>query len=201
VPGAETPTILIDAGANAECQAEWLVQFGQMASAYVTARYGIAEPKVALLSNGEEETKGSPLVKETREGLLKAEGITFIGNVEGRDLLKGTADVVVTDGFTGNVALKSLEGAFSVFMGILGAVFGVNEATKAAGDVLLPELLPYAAHVDPEETGGAMLLGIDGVSIISHGSSSSKAILNACRVAAEMVERDLVGRVRESVSR
>ncbi len=199
IPGG-TPTVLIDAGANAECQPEWLVQFAQMAGAYMTARYEIAEPRVALLSNGEEDSKGNDLVKATRKLLVDGAGVNFIGNVEGRDLLTRSADVIVTDGFTGNVALKALEGALAVFTNILGEAIGTSSETKAAGDVLIPALLPYAENMDPEETGGAMLLGVDGVCIISHGSSSEKAIANAIRVASDMVERDLVGRVRAAVS-
>jgi glycerol-3-phosphate acyltransferase PlsX len=200
IPGG-TPTVLIDAGANSECQPDWLLQFAQMAGAYMTARYAIASPTVALLSNGEESTKGNELVKATRALLESDPGVAFIGNVEGRDLLTRSADVIVTDGFTGNVALKALEGALAVFTGILGQAIGRSAETKAAGDVLLPVLLEYAENMDPEETGGAMLLGVDGVCIISHGSSSAKAIANAVRVASDMVERDLVGRVRSSVSR
>ncbi len=201
VPGrGGTPTILIDAGANAECQSDWLVQFGQMAAAYVTARYGITDPAVALLSNGEEATKGSPLVKATHERFAAGAGVRFVGNVEGRDLLAGQADVVVTDGFTGNVALKALEGSLHAFMGILGAAISSTPETKAAGDVLLPALLPYAAEVDPEETGGALLLGVDGVCVISHGSSSARAIFNALRVAHELAAADLVGQVRAAVA-
>ena len=200
VPGG-TPTILIDAGANAECQAEWLVQFAQMAGAYVASRYANPDPSVALLSNGEEASKGDALAKEAHGLLASSPGVRFIGNVEGRDLLAGKADIVVTDGFTGNVALKSLEGALSAFMGILGAAIGSSPETRAAGEVLFPALLPYAAHVDPEETGGAMLLGVDGVCIISHGSSSARAIQNAIRLADDMAKADLVGHVREAVSR
>jgi len=200
VPGG-TPTVLIDAGANAECQPEWLVQFAQMASAFVTRRYGNPDPSVALLSIGEEDSKGNTLVKEAHALFAKGVGVRFIGNVEGRDLLQGVADIVVTDGFTGNVALKTLEGASKTFMGILLTVIGSTEETRAAGDVLIPALLPYAANIDPEETGGAMLLGVDGVCIISHGSSSERAIVNAVRVAHDMAEGDLVGRVREAVSR
>ncbi len=199
VPGG-APTILIDAGANAECQAEWLVQFAQMAGAYVRSRYGTADPSVALLSNGEEASKGDALAKEAHGLLAQSQGVRFIGNVEGRDLLAGKADVVVTDGFTGNVALKALEGALSAFMGILATVIGSSAETRAAGDVLVPALLPYAAHVDPEETGGAMLLGVDGVCIISHGSSSARAIQNAIQLAHEMATADLVGHVRQAVS-
>jgi glycerol-3-phosphate acyltransferase PlsX len=199
VPGAH-PTILIDAGANTECRGEWLVQFAQMACAYVKRRYGIEDPTVALLSIGEEATKGNALVKEAHELFSSTQGLRFIGNVEGRDLLAGRADVVVTDGFTGNVALKALEGALGTFMSILGSAIASTPETKAAGDVLLPALLPYAAHVDPEETGGAMLLGVNGVCIISHGSSSARAIVNAIRVAYDMARGDLVGDVRASIN-
>jgi glycerol-3-phosphate acyltransferase PlsX len=195
VPGG-SPTVLIDAGANADCQPEWLAQFAQMASAFVTARYAIAEPSVALLSIGEEDSKGNNLAKQTHALLAKAPGVRFVGNVEGRDLLTGTVDVVVTDGFTGNVALKALEGALRVFTSILGKAIATDEQTRAAGDVLVPALLPYAASMDPEETGGASLLGVEGVCVISHGSSTAKAIFNAVRVAHDLVEHDLVGAVR-----
>jgi glycerol-3-phosphate acyltransferase PlsX len=194
-----SPTVLIDAGANAECRPEWLVQFGQMAAAYMIARYGTVEPSVALLSIGEEDTKGNDLVKEAHKLFAAGAGVRFVGNVEGRDLMAGSADVIVTDGFTGNVALKALEGALTSFMGILGKVFNASPETKAAGDTLLPELLPYATALDPEETGGAMLLGVDGVCIISHGSSSARAIFNAIKVAHDMAEKDLVGHVRAAL--
>jgi glycerol-3-phosphate acyltransferase PlsX len=201
IPSGGHPTVLIDAGANADCRPEWLVQFAQMGSAFVTSRYGTAAPTVALLSNGEEDTKGSPLVKETHALLAAGAGVHFVGNVEGRDLLAGGVDVVVSDGFTGNVALKSLEGALNAFMGILGRVFAETPENKAAGDVLGPSLLRYASYVDPEETGGAVLLGVEGVCIISHGSSTGRAIVNAIRVAGDLVAGDLVGQVRAAVSR
>jgi glycerol-3-phosphate acyltransferase PlsX len=200
VPGG-SPTVLIDAGANAECQPEWLVQFAQMAAVFVRQRYDNPDPSVALLSIGEESTKGNSLVKEAHALFASGIGVRFIGNVEGRDLLTGQADIVVCDGFTGNVALKALEGALHAFMGILSTVIGSSEETKAAGDVLIPALLPYAANVDPDSTGGAMLLGVDGVCIISHGSSSARAITNAVQVAHDMAEHDLVGHIREAVSR
>jgi glycerol-3-phosphate acyltransferase PlsX len=195
-----SPSILIDAGANAECRPEWLLQFAQMATAYVTARYDKAEPTVALLSIGEEPTKGNTLVKEAHQLFAAASGIRFIGNVEGRDLLAGSADIIVTDGFTGNVALKALEGALSTFIGVLGSAIASSAETKAAGDVLLPALLPYATAVDPEGTGGAMLLGVDGVCIISHGSSSARAVENAIAAAHEMASRDLVAHVRRATT-
>lgn len=199
VPGG-TPTVLLDAGANAEVQAAWLVQFAQMGSTFATARYGIAAPRVGLLNIGEEESKGSDLVKEAHALLKDAPGIRFVGNVEGRDLLTDDVDVVVTDGFTGNVALKTLEGGLRfVRDAVLAAMTSSEDAIKAS-EVILPLLLPLAEELDPDSHGGAMALGLDGVCIISHGSSSSRAIVNAVRVAKEMVERDLVGRLAAAVA-
>jgi glycerol-3-phosphate acyltransferase PlsX len=190
------PTVMLDAGANAECVPEMLVQFAVMGAVFARRRYGIERPRVALLSIGEEETKGSALVKETHkllaEGAVEAVGADFIGNVEGRDLMGDDADVVVTDGFTGNVALKTLEGGLKAIVGGIYGVFGSTEETRAAADVLLPALLPLAEQLDPDTTGGAMLLGVDGVCIISHGSSSARAIVNAVRVGSEMVDAGLV---------
>jgi phosphate acyltransferase len=195
------PTVLIDAGANPECRPEWLLQFAQMGSAYAQSRYGTESPAVALLSNGEEASKGTTLVKETRDLLETEKTVRFVGNVEGRDLLQGGVDVVVTDGFTGNVALKSMEGALTAFVGILGQVFAESAENKAASDVLMPALLKYARYVDPEETGGALLLGVRGVCVISHGSSSGRAIYNAIKVASDLVAVDLVGKVGAAVAR
>jgi glycerol-3-phosphate acyltransferase PlsX len=203
VPGS-TPTVLLDAGANAECQAAWLLQFAQMGAVFARERYAIDRPKVGLLSIGEEPTKGNLLVKETHgllaaPGALDRAGAEFVGNVEGRDLMTEDVDVVVTDGFTGNVALKTLEGGLRALVGGLLAAFGSSPEAQAAAAVLLPALAPLYESVDPDNTGGAMLLGVDGVCIISHGSSSATAIVNAVRVGAEMVDHDLVGRLREAV--
>ena len=196
-PGHDRPTVMLDAGANAECSPEMLVQFAVMGAVFARRRYGIEVPRVALLSIGEEPTKGSPLVKETHallaEGAVEAVGATFVGNVEGRDLMGDDADVVVTDGFTGNVALKTLEGGLKAIVGAIYEVFGSSDEARAAADVLLPALIPLADQLDPDSTGGAMLLGVDGVCIISHGSSSARAVVNAVRVGAEMAEADLVG--------
>jgi glycerol-3-phosphate acyltransferase PlsX len=203
-PG-NAPNVLLDAGANAECEPAWLVQFGQMGAVFARDRFGVARPRVGLLSIGEEAGKGSPFVKETFE-LMRATdweatcGATFVGNVEGRDLMSDIADVVVTDGFTGNVALKSMEGAVKAMAGALLEVFGAPQH-KAAADTLLPALAPLYATFSPETYGGAMLLGVDGVCVISHGSSSSTAIVNALRVAFEMVQADVVGHLRAAVGR
>jgi glycerol-3-phosphate acyltransferase PlsX len=176
-----------------------LVQFALMGAAFVTARFGVVSPKVGLLSIGEESTKGTPLVKETHELLAQHERVDFLGNVEGRDLLPSHADVVVTDGFTGNVALKTLEGALKfIFSTVLG-VIGTNEETRAAGDVLSPYLLPLASELNPDNHGGAMLLGLNGICVISHGSSSATAIMNALRVAAEMDHAGVVDKLRLAI--
>ena len=197
-PGT-TPTVLVDAGANAECTPEMLVQFAQMASTFSRAHYGVANPRVGLLSIGEESTKGTPLVKETHQLLSAMAGLNFVGNVEGRDLIPSSVDVVVTDGFTGNVALKTLEGALKfIFATVLGAI-GTNEATRVAGGVLGEYLLPAAAQLTPENQGGALLLGLDGICVISHGSSNATAIMNALRVAGEMRDADVVEKLRTTI--
>ena len=194
-PG-RAPAVLVDSGANVECTPAMLVQFAQMASVFATERYGSGDPTTALLSIGEEPSKGTSLVKQTH-ALLEAgvPGVRFIGNVEGRDLLGCPADVIVADGFTGNVALKTAEGALRFAMRLVLDVLTLDEATRAAGDVLAPHLLAAAAELDPENTGGAMLLGVDGVCVISHGSSSAVAIANALQVAHDLAKADLSGRL------
>jgi phosphate acyltransferase len=197
----EWPTVLLDAGANAECTAAMLVQFAQMGAAYAHRRYGVPHPKVALLSIGEEKSKGTPLVKETHALLTEGAGgpgLEFVGNVEGRDFFRGLADVIVTDGFTGNVALKTLEGSLRFLLGALTDIFGRPEVADASA-ALLPHLLPLAATLDPDSTGGAMLLGVDGVCVISHGSSSAAAMVNAITVAHDLAVAGLVAEVAASV--
>ena len=197
-----TPTVLLDAGANAECTAEFLVQFAQMGSVYARQRYGIERPRVGLLSIGEEDGKGNSLAKEANAMLRSGaagDGVNFIGNVEGRDVMSTEVDVVVTDGFTGNVVLKTLEGGMKFFAGKIFEAFLANDETRAAAKVLLPALLPLTEALDPNTYGGAMLLGIDGVAIISHGSSNALAVLNACRVARDMVNGGLVEALRVAV--
>ena len=198
-PG-RSPGVLVDAGANAECTASMLVQFAQMASAFSTARFGTPSPSVGLLSIGEEPSKGTPLVKETHE-ILKdpSAGVNFAGNVEGRDLLGSSVDVVVTDGFTGNVALKTMEGTLRFLMGELFSVFGTNDETRAATDVLMPHLAPLAASLDPESAGGAMLLGLEGVCIISHGSSSATAMMNAISVGHDLATAGITESLRQAI--
>lgn len=194
------PAVLVDAGANAECSTEMLVQFAQMASAFSTARFGIEDPSVALLSIGEEPSKGTPLVKETHKVLAGGAGIRFVGNVEGRDLLDAPVDVIVTDGFTGNVALKTLEGSLKFLMGKLLEIFTSDDETRAAMDVLLPHLAPLMADLDPDGAGGAMLLGLEGVCIISHGSSSATAMRNAISVGHDLAEAQVTEALRSAIT-
>ncbi len=196
-PGT-TPTVLLDAGANAEVEPEWLVQFGLMGSVYADVRFGVKSPRVGLLSIGEEPGKGDTLRKQAYELFSNAKNINFIGNVEGRDIMTDKVDVVVTDGFTGNVALKTLEGTMR---GVVKALFAAISAPeyKEHADGIMPALLSLYSTFDPDTYGGAILLGVDGVCIISHGSSGSRAMLNGIKVAAEMVEVDMVGKIRQAV--
>jgi glycerol-3-phosphate acyltransferase PlsX len=203
VPGS-LPTVLLDAGANAECQPAWVVQFAQMGCVYARSRYGIDEPRVGLLSVGEEASKGTPLVKAVHALLedpawCRHSGGTFVGNVEGRDVMSADVDVVVTDGFTGNVVLKTLEGGMRFVERALLEVMTATDELKKAFEVLWPAVLPLVNELDPDSYGGAMLLGVDGVCIISHGSSSAAAVVNALDVAREMVDADLVGSLRIAV--
>ena len=200
-----TPTVLLDAGANAECNAEWLVQFAQMGAVYARTASASCAPKVALLSIGEEATKGNPLVKETHKLLADSSwigdtGAVFVGNVEGRDLMTDAVDVVVTDGFTGNVVLKTLEGGMRALVDGAARRLRRRRRHPEAAGVLLPALGPLYAPLDPENVGGAMLLGVDGVCIISHGSSSATAMVNAIRVAHDMVTGDVVGHLRDAIT-
>ncbi|MGA2835424.1 MAG: phosphate acyltransferase PlsX [Acidimicrobiales bacterium] len=194
------PTVMLDAGANAEATVPMLLQFAQMGAAYSAKRYGVTRPRVALLSIGEEKSKGTPLVKEAHAVL--AEGghgdFDFVGNVEGRDFFEDEADVIVTDGFTGNVALKTLEGTLRFLITTLTEIFGRPDVAEAAG-VLFPHLVPLANTLDPENTGGAVLLGVDGVCVISHGSSTSVAMVNAITVAHDAAVGGLVDAVAASV--
>lgn len=198
-PGSH-PTVLIDAGANAEVQPEWLVQFAAMGTVYSRRRYGIERPRVGLLSIGEEPGKGDTLRKQSYELLSSAAGIDFIGNVEGRDLMTADVDVVVTDGFTGNVALKTLEGSLRTVVKTLFSVLGSKPEYKPHADALMPALLELYAQFDPDNTGGALLLGVDGVCIISHGSSSATAMLNGIKCADEMVRTGMVEDIRAAVA-
>ncbi|WP_419917798.1 phosphate acyltransferase PlsX [Candidatus Poriferisocius sp.] len=201
VPGRAWPNVLLDAGANTECSPEWLVQFAQMGAVYCRDRWGVEEPRVGLLSNGEEAGKGSLLVKEAFEllssgGWQSRAGAVFAGNVEGRDLLGDLVDVIVTDGFTGNVALKTAEGVAKQLIGALLKAFESSEEARKGAELLAPALAPLYNEFNPDSVGGAILLGISGVSIISHGASSPSALANAIQVAHELAQRDTMSSLR-----
>jgi glycerol-3-phosphate acyltransferase PlsX len=196
VPGGR-PQLLIDGGSTVDCTPEWLVQFARMGREYARTRLGVDEPVIGLLSNGEEPGKGDELRKAAYPLLEKVDG--FAGNVEGRDLMHSGVDVLVTDGFTGNVALKSLEGALRAAVTLVFRVLESTPEAKEAGKVLAPLLLAAADDLDPDTTGGAALLGVNGVCVISHGSSSARAIVNAVRLAVECVDTNVVGRLKEAI--
>lgn len=199
VPGS-TPTVLLDAGANAEVQADWLVQFGLMGSVYARHRFGIDAPRVGLLSIGEEPGKGDSLRKEAYELFSQASHIDFIGNVEGRDVMSTNVDVCVTDGFTGNVVLKTLEGGMKAVVAALLDAFAAEEHYRPHADALMPALVPLYESLSPDTYGGAVLLGVDGVCIIAHGSSGPTAIANGIGVARDMVEHDVVSEIRAAIA-
>lgn len=201
IPHEKGVTTFLDVGANVDCDAERLVEFAIMGEAYHRAAHGVPRPTVGLLNVGSEDMKGHQEVREAHRVLREGHfDLDYRGFVEGDDITKGSVDVVVTDGFTGNVALKTLEGGMKGLVNRLFEAFGANDETRAAADVLMPELLPLYATLDPENTGGAMLLGVDGVCIISHGSSGPTAVVNAVRVARDMVAGDVPGHLAAAVA-
>jgi phosphate acyltransferase len=194
-PGrAGAPILLLDVGANAEVRAGDLVQFAYLGAAFSEAVLGVARPRVALLSVGEEPKKGTQDLVEAHETLAAAEAIDFAGNVEGRDLLSGAADVIVTDGFTGNVALKTMEGTARAVADAVRAAARSGPIAMLGGLLLRPALGGLRRRMDPDATGGAILLGLDGVAVVGHGSSGAEGVANAIRLAARAVEERAVER-------
>jgi glycerol-3-phosphate acyltransferase PlsX len=185
------PILCLDIGANSECKPEMLVQFAHMGSVYMERVYGIPEPRIALLSNGEEESKGNKEVQKAHK-LLKKSKINFIGNVEGRDLSKGIADVLVTDGFTGNVLLKMGEGLGEMLLHSLWQAVDGNPKLNEAAKLLNPVLHSVISTLDYTEYGGAYLLGVDGNVVVAHGRSNAKAIKNAIEKAKRVVQHEVV---------
>ena len=198
-PSAGGRTFILDVGANTDCKAEWLAQFAVMGDIYARSMMGIAEPRVALLSNGEEAEKGSELVQAAHP-LIAALPLRFIGNVEGKDIFKGTADVVVTDGFTGNIALKTAEGVGEFLFAAIAREARASMAGKIGGALLKPKLRPLRDTIDYRKTGGALLLGVAGEVVIAHGRSDAEAIVNAIRVAAEAIQRDVSGSIASRIA-
>jgi len=191
-----TPTVVLDAGANVEVKPENLVQFAVMGSVVAEIYLGREEPTVGLLNIGEEEGKGRDLEREAH-ALMRQRTIRFVGNVEGRDLGRGIADVFVTDGFTGNVLLKTAEGvARAVGRFVLeGLAAETDPAVQEAAAIILPKLMALRERFDPEAYGGAHLVGVKGTVVIAHGSSTRRAIANALTLASEGAERGLVDRI------
>jgi glycerol-3-phosphate acyltransferase PlsX len=190
LPPAQSPTLLLDAGANSDCRPEHLRQFAVLGSAYASLRFDIDRPRVGLLNIGAEESKGNELAREAFQLLSSEARIDFVGNLEGRDLASDGADVVVTDGFTGNVTLKVIEGVASMITRRLLENLGTLQEEEL--QPVLPALLGLRQELDYRAIGGAPLLGVKGVCIIAHGSSDATAIKNSIRVAAEAVEAGLV---------
>ena len=197
-----TPVLLIDAGANVDCRPSHLVQFAEMGAIYSQHVLGISSPRVGLLSVGEEETKGNQLVQESYQLLKKASHLNFIGNIEGHDILKIAADVVVTDGFTGNIVIKTIEGLSDTFLGSMRQIGHViSSAYRFRGRDLLRDLGlgSWVNRIDYREYGGACLLGVNGNIIIAHGRSQAKTIKNAIGIAKHMAEQGISQVIKEEI--
>jgi glycerol-3-phosphate acyltransferase PlsX len=187
--------IYLDVGANADCRPQHLVQFAHMGAGYMQRMFDVREPRVCLLSIGEEDTKGSQLVVETN-GLLRGSRLNFIGNIEGRDLMQGVCDVAVMDGFTGNVVLKTVEGMAELMFNELRTVVERTPWNRAAGLILMSELRSVRRRLDYTEYGGAQLLGVDGVVVIGHGRSNARAVFSAIKAARDAVQNGVLDVVR-----
>jgi glycerol-3-phosphate acyltransferase PlsX len=196
IPAREGVSVLLDAGANADARAEHLLQFGHMGSIFSEELLGVANPKVQLLSIGEEDEKGNALTLDAH-ALLRGSGLNFHGNLESRELLRGDADVVVTDGFTGNVALKLLEGTIKDLLDALRSEIGSTTTGKLGGLLIRPAARRLRTRFDPDTYGGAYLLGLRGLAVIAHGSSGRRAVANAIRLAARGVDHRVVDRLAE----
>lgn len=200
IPNVKGATVLVDSGAKVDAKPEQLVQNAIMGSIYAELQLGIPQPRVGLLNIGEEETKGNEQCLATYPLLKKDPHIHFIGNVEGRDINKGTVDVVVCDGFVGNVVLKTMEGLAAAVMEILKKTLMESGLFAKLGALLMkPALLRMKKQMDASEYGGALLMGVRVPFIICHGSSKAKAIKNAVRVAIELTQKDVVGRIRQEI--
>ena len=200
VPTATGYSYFLDVGANVDSRPEFLVQQAQMGTVYARQMLGRENPRIALLSNGEEASKGDELVRAVYPRLEKSE-LNFVGNVEGKDLLAGKADVVVADGFVGNVAIKMMEATADFLFRTLREELPKSPLGLLGGLLIRGRVAKIRARIDWREFGGAPLLGIDGVAVVAHGRSDARAIKNAIRVAKEAVEQDLVGKIKEAVGK
>jgi glycerol-3-phosphate acyltransferase PlsX len=193
IPSENGPSVLLDSGANADARPEHLLQFAHMGAVFAQEVLDIPEPQVRLLSIGEEPEKGNQLTLDAHALLAEAEGLNFAGNTESRELLRGAADVVVCDGFTGNVVLKLLEGTIKTVLDALRQEITSSRRGKIGGLLIRPAARGMRSRLDPETYGGAYLLGLRGRAVAAHGNSSRRAIANAIRLAARGVEHDIVG--------
>ena len=200
IPTKVGRSVLIDAGANADARPEHLLQFAHMGAVFAEEILEVADPQVRLLSIGEEPEKGNQLTLEAHELLRAADHLRFGGNTEGRTLLDGEADVIVADGFTGNVALKTLEGTVKSLLDALRSELESSVRGKLGGALIRPAARGLRTRLDPETYGGGYLLGLNGLVVIAHGSSSRLAIANAIRHAARGVEHDVVGRLQQRLA-
>jgi len=198
VPSLAHGTVIVDAGANVECKPRHLVQFGFMGSIYAEKVLGIVRPRVAVLSNGEEAGKGNDLTRAASEQ-LSATSLNYIGYVEGRDIFNGKVDVIVCDGFTGNIALKTMEGAVAFAGEVMKAAFQKNLPSRLGYLMSRKSLKEAYSRLDYAEYGGAPLIGLDGVAIVAHGGSNPRAIKNAIRAARDAVEHDVNRRITEAL--
>ncbi len=200
IPALGGPSILVDAGANADARPEHLVQFAHMGAVFAEEIVGLPNPTVALLSIGEEPEKGNRLVREAHAELASTPGLNFVGNVEGRDLLRKAADVVVCDGFTGNITLKLLEGTIQATLETFREEVTASRRGELGGLLIRPAARAMRMRLDPDTYGGAYLLGLRGLVVIAHGNSSSTAIANAVRYAARGVAGGVVDRVGDRLA-
>jgi phosphate acyltransferase len=199
IPTRKAPAVLLDSGATVGCRPQHLVQFAVMGAAYARIALGKAEPTVALLSIGEEETKGNDLTREAHQ-LLKEAPVQFIGNVEGRDVYAGEADVVVCDGFTGNVLLKVSEGLVETIESLLDDELAATFGGRVGSVLARQAFRRFRRRVDYSEYGGAPIVGLNGLCIVGHGRSSAKAVANAVTMAARAVRQDLIGRLTRDLA-
>lgn len=193
-----TPALLIDAGANADCRPQHLLQFAHLGTIYFSHLLGVSSPTVCLLNTGAEETKGNRLARESYN-LLKKSRLNFVGNIEGQDISRKTADIIVTDGFTGNIVLKTIEGMGDTFQSLVHQTGHVLSAAYHLPGRILQDLglVSWVKRVDYREYGGACLLGVNGTIIVSHGRSQAKAIKNAIGLAKQTVEQNICQIIRE----
>lgn len=200
IPGAKKPFLLIDAGANVDCQPKYLEQFGLMGSVYMRSVMGVRDPAVGLVNIGAEAEKGNKLTKETYQLMSRQTSYRFAGNAEARDIPTGDFDVVVADGFDGNIILKYTEGIVGAMMGMLKSYLSTSKVSKVGAALARPAFRKFKRSMDYNAYGGAPLLGVEGAVVKAHGSSGEQAIMNALRQAREMLVGDVTGKIREGLS-